>query len=87
MLWAKQNITTSTDWHTLDNTESCVRNNELFAAMCIGFFFLLRISEIEGLRMKDVRIAHQDGKSYLTVYIMGGKLTNTTKEISSDWKK
>ena len=72
MSWVKENLTLLTEWPDLDKSDLCVKNNELFAATCVGFFFLLRVSEIEGLRMKDVRIIHEDGESFLTISIDGG---------------
>ena len=72
MLRAKKNVTTCTEWQTLNKSDSRRLNDELFSAMRIGLFFLLRISEIECLRMRDVRIAQQEGESYLTVFIVGG---------------
>ena len=73
MFWTNRNVTALTDWQTLDKAALCLQNNELFSAMRIGFFLLLRISAIEGLSMKDVRIAREDGKSYLTIFVAGGK--------------
>ena len=71
--WAKENVTSHTEWRSLGNSERCVQNNELFSAMCTGFFFLPRVIETEGVRMKDVRIAHEDGESFLTIFIAGSK--------------
>ena len=73
MHWVKENVTLLTEWNLMDKPNARLQNNELFSAMCTGFFFLLRVSEIEGLRMKDVRIAHEDGGSFLTIFIAESK--------------
>ena len=83
MLWEKENVTTLTDWHSLGKSDLCVHIDELFSDMCAGFFVLLRIIETEGLRMKDVRIAHEDGGRYLTIFIAG----DTIRAISSGRKR
>ena len=46
---------------------------ELYASMTTGFFYLLRVSELEGLRMKDVRIEKEDGVTFLNLHIKGSK--------------
>ena len=46
---------------------------ELCAAMTIGFFFLLRVSELGNLRMRDIRIGQENGISFLTLFLAGSK--------------
>ena len=65
MSWAKENLTSFTEWQNLDGSDLRIQNDELFSDMRAGFF-LLRVSEVEGLRMKDARLTHEDG----------GKLSN-----------
>ena len=45
---------------------------EMYSALTIGFFYLLRVCEIENLRTMGVRIPHEEGKYFLTIYIKGG---------------
>lgn len=48
--------------------------DELFCASTLGFYYLLRVSEIEGLRMKDVRLSiYEDGDTTLTIRIISSK--------------
>ena len=49
---------------------------ELRAALTVGFLYALRVSEIENLRIGDIRISHEEGNSLLTVYKKGMAPTN-----------
>ena len=57
---------------------------ELCAAMTIGFFFLLRVSELENLRMRDIRISTENNQSFLTLFLEGSK---TDRYNQGDFKR
>ena len=52
---------------------------ELYTACILGFFYLLRISEIEAMRWGDVSVEHQDGKNYLSI-----KINQSETDVSKD---
>ena len=48
--------------------------DELLCASTLGFYYLLRVGEIEGLRMKDIRLnIDDDGDTTLTIHIISSK--------------
>ena len=46
---------------------------ELFTACILGFFYLLRISELENLKWGDMSVGIKDGKRYLSIKIKQSK--------------
>ena len=75
MIWAKNEVTGIGRSEHIKVEEEGL---ELYAAMTTGFFYLLRVSEIEGLRTKDIRIEREGDTTFLNLHIKGSKLTNIT---------
>ena len=46
---------------------------EQFAAMAVGFFYLLRVGEIDNLRMKDSGIETEGAVTFINLHIQGRK--------------
>ena len=70
MKWAKEEVSTPGK-HPESRLNSTGAG--IFAAVSVGFFFLLRINEIENLRMKDIRIERDGGVVFLNLHIKGSK--------------
>ena len=53
--------------------ERSAHDKAVYDALTMGFFFLFRASEMEGLRMCDVNLDRQDGIVHLNVFLTGSK--------------
>ena len=55
-------------------TETHTANNRAISSeMIMGFFFLLRVSEMVKLRMRDIKLDRMDGCMYLDLFLTGSK--------------
>ena len=50
-----------------------VSNRAAYAALTVGFFSLLRVSEMENMRMRDVKLDRLKGCMYMDVFLTGSK--------------